>query len=67
MDAKIMPRYKTIFSLRIRSELRKRNIEPLMEVDNKDKPGFKCWKYEMTSELEEALSEIMEGGKSNGC
>lgn len=42
MHAKTTPRCKTIFSLRIRSELRKRNIEPLMEVDNKDKPGFKC-------------------------
>lgn len=66
MNAKNKPRYKTIFSLRIRLELRKKNIEPLIETDNFDHPGFKCQKYEWNDKLEEALSEIMEGGESNG-
>lgn len=42
MNAKNKPRYKTIFSLRVRLELRKKNIEPLIETDNFDHPGFKC-------------------------
>lgn len=59
-------KYKTIFSLRIRTELRKRGFEPLLEMDNFEHPGFRCQRYELTDELELALSEIREGGKSNG-
>ena len=61
-----MPRYKTIFSLRIREKLRKRNIEPLFELDNLDKPGFKCWRYRVDEEFSSALDEIIEGGQNDG-
>lgn len=53
---------KTVYSLRIRCELRKRGFEPLVEIDNVYKPGFKCQIFEESEEFEEAFSEIMKGG-----
>ena len=64
--AKDMPKYRLIFSLRIREQLRERGIEPLFELENFEKPGFKCWKYKVNEELSSALDEIMEGGRDNG-
>ena len=61
-DTKQMPKYQTIYSLRIRQALRERGFEPLLEMDNEYKPSFKCWRYLNTEEFAEALSEIMRGG-----
>jgi hypothetical protein len=58
--------YRTILSLRIRERLREYGFEPIMEVDNIRKPGFKCWKYKNTEELELALQKIMKEGGQNG-
>ena len=55
-------KYVTIFSLRVRKELRKRGFEPLVETDNYLKPGFKCWKYNDTLGLQSALHDILMGG-----
>jgi hypothetical protein len=55
-------KYVTIFSLRVRKELRKRGFEPLVEIDNFLKPGFKCWKYINSAELQSVLPEILMGG-----
>lgn len=52
-------KFKTIFSLRIKIELSKRGFEPVLENDNVNKPGFKCWIYEITPEFDECLDEIM--------
>ena len=65
MDRTKMPKYKTIFSLRVREELQKRGIEPLVEVDNFHHPGYKCWKYSMNDILSSALDDIL-GGSKNG-
>ena len=51
--------YKTIFSLRVRQELKKYGFEPLLEKDNALKPEFKCWVYERTEEFDNILSIIM--------
>ena len=59
-----MQKYKTIFSLRIRLALRERGIEPIMESPNPYKQGLKCWVYENSQELDQALTLLM-GGYSN--
>lgn len=59
-----MPKYKTVFSLRLRGALREEGIEPVLEMDNFRKPGFKCWMYERTEEFEQAFERLM-GGSSN--
>lgn len=61
-----MSKYKIIYSLRIRQCLREKGFEPLLEIDNEYKPGFKCWRYLNTKDFAEALSEIMRGGQRNG-
>lgn len=61
-----MPKYKTIFSLRVRKELRDRGIEPLVEMENTNHPGYKCWRYEITDEFNEAMDVIMKGGQDYG-
>lgn len=50
---------KIIFSLKVMKELKKKGIIPLLETDNIKKPGFKCWVYEGTEELYNALNDIM--------
>ena len=55
-------KYKTIFSLRVRDELRILGFEPLLEVENLTKPGFKCWKYRNDEPFQLALDQIL-GGK----
>ena len=34
-----MPKYKTVFSLRLRAALREEGIEPILEMDNFSKKG----------------------------
>lgn len=65
-NVKKIPKYKTVFSLRIRNELKKRGIEPLVEVNNFNHPGYKCWKYAITDELNNAFADIMKGGQDYG-
>lgn len=50
---------KTIYSLKVRLELRKRGFEPLMEFDNRYKVGLKCWVFEETPEFTMAFDEVM--------
>lgn len=54
--------YKTIFSLRVMMALKDDGVKPLFETDNRDKPGFKCWVYEITPEFNASMEKIM-GGK----
>lgn len=61
-----MPKYKTIFSLRVRKELRDRGIEPLVEMENTNHPGYKCWRYELNEEFNNAMNDIMKGGQDYG-
>lgn len=56
-----MPKYKTIFSLRIRTLLRQKGIEPLFECPNLKIEGYKCWVYSWTDELQSALDDILGG------
>lgn len=39
---KPIPKFKTIYSLRVRQLLREKGFEPLAEMDNYFKPEFKC-------------------------
>ena len=55
-----MPKYKTIFSLRVRLALRGRGIEPVMESDNPYKQGLRCWIYEETDQFRAAFDQIMQ-------
>ena len=50
---------KTIYSLKVRLELRKKGFEPLMEFDNQYKEGLKCWVFEETPEFMHAFDEVM--------
>ena len=59
---KPIPKFKTIYSLRVRQLLREKGFEPLAEMDNYFKPEFKCQQYANTEEFRLALSEILKGG-----
>lgn len=56
-------KYKTIYTLYIKQELKKLGFEPVLENDNINKPGFKCWIYEATPAFMSAFIKIAEGGK----
>lgn len=58
-------KFKTIFSLRTKVELDKLGFKPVMETDNRDKEGYKCWVYELTPELSAVLDKLW-GGQKNG-
>jgi len=58
-------KYKTVYSLRVRQQLREKGFEPLAELDNPYKEWLKCWRYLITPEFEKAFSEIMKGGQNN--
>ena len=51
-------KYKTIYTLHIQQELKKLGFEPVLENDNVNKPGFKCWVYEVTPTFLAAFEEI---------
>ena len=55
--------YQTIYSLRIRKALRDKGFEPLIESANPYVKGFKCWLYEDSEALQQAISDIMAGGQ----
>ena len=59
---------KTIYSLKLRLELRKQGFEPLMEFDNQYKEGLKCWVFEESPEFQLAFDNIMKemGAGRNG-
>ena len=61
-----MPKYKRIYSLRINQELKKLGFEPILEADNINKPGFKCWVYETSSAFLEAFDKILREEGHNG-
>ena len=54
-------KFKIIYSLRIRILLAEMGFQPIVEMDNMLKPPLKCWKYIVTPEFEEALTQIMGG------
>ena len=59
--------FKTIYSLKIKQELKKLGFEPILENDNPKKPTFKCWVYERTPEFMNAfISVTKEGGARIG-
>lgn len=60
-----MQKFKTIFSLRVRLELRKMGIEPVMESDNPYKPGLKCWMYAETPDFQASLDAVLGEGRGN--
>lgn len=60
-----MPNYKTVFSLRLRAALREEGIEPVLEMDNSSKKGFKCWVYEYTEQFAQAFERLVGGGSRN--
>ncbi len=51
-------KYKTIYTLHIQQELKKLGFEPVLENDNVNKPGFKCWVYEATPAFLAAFTEV---------
>ena len=53
-----IPRFKRVYSLRIKQELKKLGFEPVTEADNIQKPGFKCWVYEASPAFLEAFENI---------
>lgn len=59
------PKCKTIFALSVKIQLSHFGIEPIMELDNVNKKGYKCWVYEITPVFSDALQKIW-GGKENG-
>lgn len=56
-------KYKTIYTLHIQQELKKLGFEPILENDNINKPGFKCWVYEATPAFLAAFEEIANRGR----
>lgn len=59
-------KYKLVYSQRIRCILRDMGFEPIAELDNEYKPGFKCWRYVDTDDFEVAFSNILLGGRDHG-
>lgn len=59
------PKVKTIYSLRVYLQLRKRGIMPILECESPYKKGYKCWVYELSENVQEALNEIL-GGMTDG-
>lgn len=55
-----MPKYKTIFSLRVRLALRDLGLEPLLESPNPKNPNLKCWMFEETPQFIEALNFVLD-------
>ena len=55
---------KIIFSLRVKLELQERGFDPILETDNINKPGFKCWIYNDTKAFSEALTAITKEGRA---
>ena len=51
-------KYKTIYTLSIYLKLKQLGFEPVLENDNVNKPGFKCWVYEVTPEFMVAFTKI---------
>lgn len=51
-------KYKTIYTLHIQQELKKLGFEPVLENDNINKPGFKCWVYEATPAFLAAFTKV---------
>jgi hypothetical protein len=62
-----MPKYKMIYSLKVRNLLAVMGFMYEQEVSNPQKEGFKCWLYEETPEFLEAFDRILtEGGHQRG-
>lgn len=57
-----MTKYKTVYTLWVKEELRKLGFDPVLETDNLRKPGFKCWVYEISDSFLDAFEKIT-GGK----
>lgn len=60
-----IPRFKRVYSLRIKQELKKMGFEPVTEADNIQKPGFVCWVYEASPAFLEALDRAISGKEEN--
>jgi hypothetical protein len=54
-----LPSHKRIYSLRLKKELKKLGFEPIIEADNIQKPGFKCWVYEISPAFLEAFDKLL--------
>ena len=54
-----LPSHKRIYSLRLKEELKKLGFEPIIEADNIQKPGFKCWVYEISPAFLEAFDKLL--------
>ena len=50
--------FKRVFSLRVKEGLKDLGFEPLVEVDNANKPGYKCWVYEKSPAFMAAFQEV---------
>ena len=59
-----IPKFKRIYSIRIKQELKKMGFEPVTEADNVQKPGFVCWVYEASPAFLNAFTEAI--GKKEG-
>lgn len=60
-----VPKHKRVYSLRVKQELDELGFEPVVETDNIQKPGFKCWVYKVTPAFLNAFDSIMRGGISD--
>ena len=56
-----IPKFKRVYSIRIKQELKKMGFEPVTEADNVQKPGFICWVYEASPAFLEALDRVISG------
>ena len=50
-------KYKRVYALRIKEKLKELGFEPILETDNVQKPGFKCWLYEASPAFLEAFKK----------
>ena len=57
-------KYKTVYTLRVRQQLKDFGIEPILEKDNIKKPGYKCWVYEATPAFLSAFNKVVNEGRS---
>lgn len=57
---------KVIYSFRIKNLLLLEGIQPLAEIDNPKKEGYKCQIFENNDIFQRTFDKILKGGKCNG-
>ena len=57
-----IPKIKVVYSLRVKNLLTLLGFNYLLDVNNPQKEGFKCWIYEVSPAFNKAFDDILKGG-----